>query len=175
MAILARDNYTCRYCGRHAPEVELHVDHIFPKSGGGSDGKNNLITSCKDCNLGKGANRLSKIKLTEFKYGEILRHLKSCDKIVETDSPTALKLEQQDRDCSIIETHFRKITNNQRHIASRGIQRILYLLEFLELNEVTASMDEATDALGYIDGDLWWHIFCGICHDKMLIKMKWIE
>ena len=53
--ILCRDKFTCRYCGRKAPEVALHVDHIFPKSKGGTSNDDNLITSCFECNLGKGA------------------------------------------------------------------------------------------------------------------------
>lgn len=53
-AILERDRFACFYCGRAAPTVILHVDHITPRSGG-DDGANNLITACQDCNLGKGA------------------------------------------------------------------------------------------------------------------------
>ena len=51
---LKRDNFTCQYCGRKAPEVKLHIDHKIPKSKGGLDELNNLITACEDCNLGKG-------------------------------------------------------------------------------------------------------------------------
>ena len=29
--ILRRDNFCCRYCRRHASEVELEVDHIEPR------------------------------------------------------------------------------------------------------------------------------------------------
>jgi len=51
--VLQRDNFTCTYCGRKPPEVELEVDHIFPKSKGGNDTKDNLTTACWECNLGK--------------------------------------------------------------------------------------------------------------------------
>ena len=51
--ILARDNFTCQYCGRRAPSVELHVDHKIPVSKGGSGELTNLITACVECNLGK--------------------------------------------------------------------------------------------------------------------------
>ena len=54
-SILKRDNFTCRYCGRKTPEVILEVDHIVPVSKGGTNDLNNLITSCRDCNRGKGA------------------------------------------------------------------------------------------------------------------------
>lgn len=52
--ILARDGQRCRYCGRVAPETELEVDHIRPRSKGGSDDPENLVTTCRDCNRGKG-------------------------------------------------------------------------------------------------------------------------
>ncbi|MGC7224589.1 HNH endonuclease, partial [Mycobacteroides abscessus subsp. massiliense] len=34
--VLRRDNYSCRYCGRSAPEVKLTVDHVVPVALGGS-------------------------------------------------------------------------------------------------------------------------------------------
>lgn len=57
--VFKRDSFTCQYCGLAAPEVILHIDHIEPVSKGGSNDILNLITSCKGCNLGKGARRLS--------------------------------------------------------------------------------------------------------------------
>lgn len=52
--ILERDSYTCRFCGKRAPETELEVDHVMPRSKGGSDDTSNLVTACRDCNRGKG-------------------------------------------------------------------------------------------------------------------------
>lgn len=52
-SVLQRDRFTCQYCGRKAPDVVLHVDHILPKSRGGTDVAENLKTACADCNLGK--------------------------------------------------------------------------------------------------------------------------
>lgn len=52
--IFERDNFTCQYCGRKAPEVILQIDHIFPKSKGGESLSENYKTACKDCNVGKG-------------------------------------------------------------------------------------------------------------------------
>ena len=56
--ILRRDNHTCQYCGEAAPNVTLHVDHVKPKTLGGSDGPDNLVTACKDCNAGKTSSSL---------------------------------------------------------------------------------------------------------------------
>lgn len=53
--ILRRDGYKCRYCGRSAPEVTLTVDHVTPVALGGSDGPDNLVPACHECNAGKSA------------------------------------------------------------------------------------------------------------------------
>lgn len=53
--VLQRDGFTCTICGRN-PEshgVELHIDHIIPKSQGGTNDITNLRTLCGDCNRGK--------------------------------------------------------------------------------------------------------------------------
>jgi 5-methylcytosine-specific restriction endonuclease McrA len=52
-SVLVRDNFTCQYCGAKAPEVRLEVDHFFPKSRGGENTMENLVTACLDCNRGK--------------------------------------------------------------------------------------------------------------------------
>jgi hypothetical protein len=57
--VFKRDSFTCQYCGRRAPEVVLHCDHIKPVVQGGATDILNLVTSCFDCNLGKGARTLS--------------------------------------------------------------------------------------------------------------------
>ena len=53
--ILKRDNFTCQYCGKNPKEdkIKLHLDHIIPVSKGGLTNKDNLITSCQECNIGK--------------------------------------------------------------------------------------------------------------------------
>lgn len=57
--VFKRDHFTCRYCGRMAPDVILEVDHIHPVAEGGTDDMVNLITSCRDCNRGKGKRKLT--------------------------------------------------------------------------------------------------------------------
>lgn len=57
--VFKRDSFRCQYCGRCAPEVVLELEHIEPHSKGGADDILNLITSCWQCNSGKGDRRLS--------------------------------------------------------------------------------------------------------------------
>ncbi len=55
--ILVRDGFRCRACGASPltqAGVELHVDHVLPWSKGGETTDDNLLTKCKQCNLGKG-------------------------------------------------------------------------------------------------------------------------
>jgi 5-methylcytosine-specific restriction endonuclease McrA len=54
-AVLARDGYTCQYCGWEA--AGLTVDHVVPRSRGGESVWENIVASCAPCNLKKG-NRL---------------------------------------------------------------------------------------------------------------------
>ena len=56
--ILKRDKFTCQYCGQHAPNVILHVDHRLPRAAGGSDHPDNLVTACAACNIGKNIDGL---------------------------------------------------------------------------------------------------------------------
>lgn len=57
--VFKRDNFKCQYCGKCAPDVVLHVDHIDPVSKGGKNEIMNLITACEDCNGGKSDRLLS--------------------------------------------------------------------------------------------------------------------
>ena len=51
-AVLDRDGHCCINCF----ETEnLHIDHIFPKSRGGSDKLENLQVLCSKCNISKHA------------------------------------------------------------------------------------------------------------------------
>jgi hypothetical protein len=58
--IFKRDNFTCIYCGNSSIEnnVKLNIDHLLPRSKGGQDVIDNLITSCSNCNKSKGNNIL---------------------------------------------------------------------------------------------------------------------
>lgn len=51
MRIYKRDNYECIYCGS---VKQLTLDHVIPKSRGGKNTWDNLVTCCFTCNLKKG-------------------------------------------------------------------------------------------------------------------------
>ncbi len=54
--IAARDNYTCRICGKYMPDgVGLQIDHIVPIKKGGKSVESNLQVLCSKCNASKGS------------------------------------------------------------------------------------------------------------------------
>jgi 5-methylcytosine-specific restriction endonuclease McrA len=50
-AVFARDAWTCQYCGSRS---SLTVDHVVPRSKGGSSSWDNIVASCAPCNRRKG-------------------------------------------------------------------------------------------------------------------------
>ena len=60
--VLAKHHHRCVYCGRAAPDVILHIDHLIPIAKAADLGINNpeelnaehnLAPLCEECNLGK--------------------------------------------------------------------------------------------------------------------------
>ncbi len=52
--LMLRDDHQCQYCGRRPGLRDLNVDHVLPRSRGGADSWENLVVSCRSCNLKKG-------------------------------------------------------------------------------------------------------------------------
>lgn len=81
--IFKRDGFACQYCGQKPPSVVLELDHVVPVSSGGGNDEDNLLTSCFDCNRGKGAGDLAQVppsvdvRLAELQERELqLRELR---------------------------------------------------------------------------------------------------
>jgi hypothetical protein len=69
--VFKRDSFTCQYCGQVAPNVILEVDHINPVKNSGDNNILNLITSCKDCNRGKGARELTDSQIIKQQHEQL--------------------------------------------------------------------------------------------------------
>lgn len=52
--LMLRDEHQCQYCGRRPGHRDLNLDHVMPRSRGGKDSWENLVVSCRSCNLRKG-------------------------------------------------------------------------------------------------------------------------
>lgn len=55
--IYKRDHFTCQYCGSRPGTEELTIDHVLPRSRGGTSTWENCVLACLDCNARK-ADRL---------------------------------------------------------------------------------------------------------------------
>lgn len=53
-SVLARDQYTCQYCGEQPGRANLTIDHVIPRSRGGQTDWENVVTACRSCNQRKG-------------------------------------------------------------------------------------------------------------------------
>ena len=52
--VYARDRNTCQYCGVRFPRSDLNLDHVIPRSQGGTSHWENVVCSCHVCNRRKG-------------------------------------------------------------------------------------------------------------------------
>lgn len=68
--LLEKWNRKCAYCGR--ADVPLEVEHIIPKSRGGTDRVSNLALACRECNQRKG-----NLTAEEFGYSEVQKRAKA--------------------------------------------------------------------------------------------------
>jgi hypothetical protein len=62
--IMRRDNNACVYCGS---KKDLTIDHIVPKSKGGGNTWDNLVTCCITCNSKKGDKLLGETNMRLMK------------------------------------------------------------------------------------------------------------
>jgi 5-methylcytosine-specific restriction endonuclease McrA len=85
LGVYARDNFTCQYCGKK--NVDLSLDHVYPKYLGGTHTWDNLVTSCKKCNGIKGWKTLeqsgmkliNKPKIPNTSFKTALKHHREND------------------------------------------------------------------------------------------------
>lgn len=53
LSIYLRDGFCCCYCGKSlkgSAPAEVTLDHLLPRSTGGSNEATNLVTACRSCN-----------------------------------------------------------------------------------------------------------------------------
>lgn len=57
--IFTRDNFRCVYCGKtpYKDSIKLVVEHVYPRSKGGTNELFNTVTACSKCNTNK-SNRI---------------------------------------------------------------------------------------------------------------------
>lgn len=159
--IFKRDGFCCMYCGR-TPPIVLEVDHIVPVAEGGDNSEDNLVTSCFDCNRGKGAvslrtipeslaDRAERVKEAEAQLAEYRRIMQ----------------EKEDRiDCEvweIVRELYGENTNEIRKDFYASIVRFLAQLDFLEVRQAA----EIASSKPYFSDSKMFRYFCGICWNRI--------
>ncbi len=89
IAIYMRDGLACAYCGDTLEESQLSIDHIRPRSKGGSNSATNLVTACLKCNKCRG-NRdidtwleiVAEFRNHEVTATELRKHIRNCTRRV---------------------------------------------------------------------------------------------
>ena len=113
--VFKRDRFKCFYCGRTPPAVVLHVDHVIAVANGGSNVQENLVSSCHECNIGKGARPLTAIpealadqiaRMQEAQaqlkaYGELMQEMQQQADEAAWEVLHTLGLEQLQRDDTV--------------------------------------------------------------------------
>lgn len=159
--IFKRDGFVCQYCGRHPPEVILEVDHIKAVSRGGSGEDYNLLTSCFDCNRGKGAGTLDAhpIDLTERAalLKERLAQVAAYDRLLKKKKAASQAV--IDSVCVIFSENFPCWT-----LTSSAGRSINIFLKSLSADEIEDSMHYACSR---VPRDAVFRYFCGVCWHKI--------
>jgi 5-methylcytosine-specific restriction endonuclease McrA len=70
-AVLFRDGRRCQYCGRDADSI----DHVVPRSRGGTHAWENVVAACRRCNLAKGNHLLGETSMTLHRQPAAPKHL----------------------------------------------------------------------------------------------------
>jgi 5-methylcytosine-specific restriction endonuclease McrA len=52
--VAKRDHYTCQYCGAQPGAEAITIDHVVPRSQGGTSSWSNCVAACEPCNTEKG-------------------------------------------------------------------------------------------------------------------------
>lgn len=61
--LFRRDRNTCQYCGKRRPTEELTIDHVVPRSRGGTSSWTNCVVACCSCNSRKGSTLLENLDM----------------------------------------------------------------------------------------------------------------
>jgi len=73
--VLARDQYTCQYCGVQPGRAQLTMDHVVPRSRGGETCWENVVTACGPCNRRKGGRTPDEAQMPVLKVPRRPRYL----------------------------------------------------------------------------------------------------
>lgn len=165
--IFKRDGFMCLYCGRKPPEVVLQIDHVIPKSKGGTSDESNLVTCCQDCNGGKSNIPLSHIPHAHVQSIEVRQE--KLDQLRAIAEQARIDVEVQEELFGLISDHWMALVGDdpdEYSIAGPLGQSVRRFLKMLPLPEVLEAVD-ITFRSCKSKSDYQRHkYFCGVCWRK---------
>jgi len=166
--VFKRDKFTCQYCGRKAPDVILEVDHIKPVAEGGKNTILNLITSCRDCNRGKG-----KVRLEENE--EVVKQQDRLQELAEKREQMKMLLDWRneladfmDNQAAELNEYIGKLTGWR--CTESGLAKLKNLLSRFSFQEVIEAIDISYSRYYTPGRDYTWDIafnkIGGVCYNR---------
>lgn len=173
--VFKRDKFTCQYCGRMAPDVILEIDHIKPVKDGGKSDILNLVTSCRDCNRGKGARKIcehKELKLQQQELKDLAERREQLEFLVQWKAELDQLAEIQ---IDLVEKEIKRYTDEYR-MSKTGRLKMRKLIDQFGLNDVIVATNIAYERY-YLhsnkpwrrDESLWIDAFRkigGICYNR---------
>lgn len=164
--IFKRDLFCCQYCGKTPPSAILEVDHIVPVVSGGKNEVDNLLTSCFDCNRGKGKHELNTLPESTSQKTAVLKEKE--EQYVEYQK---IQLQVEHRiteEIYLINGLYNYYFPD--HYLDKGFANgsVRNFLKELGYNEVYDSMTKACAKINHKHYVIKY--FCGICWNKIKNK-----
>lgn len=145
--IFARDEFTCRYCGKQPPEVQLVIDHVMPVAEGGGNDETNLITSCWDCNAGKGKTLLDTLAPNDQDTARMAQEFMEQQRLAEL----AHEASEARHDHRQVFINYLCKALGVKEVERRNANRLVYLSELYGPATVFKWVDYASDTVNYCE------------------------
>lgn len=158
-----RDDFTCQYCGRKTPAVILECDHVIPVSKDGSDEIENLVTSCFDCNRGKGAVPIGQLPETVDVHDRAVALAERERQLSEYNEIRRKRAEREDSETKWLLQKW----NGMFTGGAPGAATLRRYLQSLSVYDISDAMDSTWDRseAGYVVDPL--RYFCGTLKRKV--------
>lgn len=166
--VFKRDKFTCQYCGRMSPDVILEIDHIKPVAEGGKNTMLNLITSCRDCNRGKG-----KVLLT--KNDEVKKQQKQIEELAEKREQMEMFMEWRNELADYENAQATKLSDYIGKVSGYGCNehgkiRLKKLINQFSFTEVVEAIDISYSTYFKSNNDKSWQKafdkIGGVCYNR---------
>lgn len=189
--VFKRDGFRCQYCWKHSKDVTLEIDHIIPQADWWTDAFNNLITACRECNMGKWKTNLvewnSKFSikmndLYEYIKSEFYRDWHTWIEVMEEEWNQKLDWEIDTKTMWLIATFLQWRLDRRKdnpNMVKELIQRKIKLMERYEkennkfliaLKSGRPTIDKIRENPSILDGKVaefyeWWEFFDELTQD----------